>query len=158
MNSSKLRTKLESVLVLLLEYPGSLRVLTGELQAPGPDELSFIGGRKKTLTGKLMRHTGADMTLSDVILRTIESAGGWPRIVKASREWIRNHPDTWKALIEYFVWVKPAARSKLNGNLADRAAKKHGMSGDDLRRLGSGFPAELAEVVVTEHLWEGNNG
>jgi hypothetical protein len=151
MTTQEIQSDLRNVLTLLLEYPGALRVLAGEMKAPGPDELSFFGGRKKTITRKLMRRHGGNTdasVIAAVISRTIEGAGGWPHIVNTSRQWIRDHPDTWKILAEYFVFVKPARRGGLNGNPPERAAERHGITADDLIRMVNSFPGELADAIV----------
>jgi hypothetical protein len=145
---AKLQSDLANVLILLFEYPGAPRVLTGEFQAPGVDRLVSIGEKKrKTIIRKLMRGA-VSMTLADVISDTIDSAGGWPDIIKASRGWIRNNRDKWKILAEYFVWVKGHEQEKLDGDLLEKTAKKHGISGSDLKRLWNDFPGELAEAVI----------
>ncbi|MDR1579150.1 MAG: hypothetical protein LBS35_02235 [Synergistaceae bacterium] len=151
MTALEFNQDLGNVLALLLEYPGALRVLVGETQAPGPDEFSSLGGKKKTITRKLMRRHGGNTDASiiaAVISRTIESAGGWPHIVKMSRQWIRDHRDPWKILTEYFVFVKPARRGGINGNPFDRLAERHGITADDLIRLVNSFPGELADAII----------
>ena len=150
MTPAKLQSNLGSVLTLLLECPGALRVIIGGLQAPGPDELSLIASKKKTVARKLMKRPGAamDTPLGEIISETIESAGGWPNIIKASREWIRNNPDTWEILIDYFLWGKVRATMRIDGNVLGKIAKERCISQDVLIRLVKSFPDMLAGAIL----------
>jgi hypothetical protein len=56
---------IEDVITALLKYPAALRVLLGEIEPP--DEIA----RHEAVTGV---------------------AGGWPRIVKAMQEWVKENP------------------------------------------------------------------
>jgi hypothetical protein len=89
-----------------------------------------------------------DTPLAETISEVLESVGGWAAIVSSSRAWIRNNPDTWKILIDYFLWVKGHTKKRIDGDMLDKVAIKHGVDRGTLSRLAKGFPDVLSEAVV----------
>jgi hypothetical protein len=141
--------QLETALTILIDrYPFALRVLFGDgdkmpdFAPPSGDEIPPAKRKTKRPGLREISFSASDFDAA------IANAGGWPRIIAATREYARRNPRKWKIFSLHFVHIKHAHYlCRVDGSILQKIARENGMSKDTLRRLVNSIPSELAAAV-----------